>query len=292
MTDAEKSKDQLIAELQELRESEARYRTVVEEAAEAIVIADIETLQLKYANRAACTVFGFGANEVTGKTVRDVHPKDAAEQGLAEFEAAVKGRKHAARAVPCLRQDGSTFYANIEAARTMIGGRPSIVGYFMDVTVQQAAEERVQKLNEKLKQRVEEQSRSILELATPVVRLWDEIVVLPLVGVIDTARAQLVIESLLNAIVRNEARVAIIDVTGVPTVDSLVAQHLIKAGVAAKMLGAAAIVTGFSPETALTLTRLQVDLSSLRTAGTLRSGIATALELVGMQVVPTKEAEL
>jgi len=129
------------------------------------------------------------------------------------------------------------------------------------------------------------QTETILELATPVIKIWDGVLLLPLVGAIDTARAQQIIENLLNSIVENEAELAILDLSGVPVVDTAVARHIIKTVNAAKMLGAKTILTGFSPEVSQTLVTLGVDLSNITTCGSLKTGISKAFSLIGKKVI-------
>ncbi len=132
------------------------------------------------------------------------------------------------------------------------------------------------------------QQHELLELSTPVVQLWEGILALPLIGTLDSARTQVVMESLLQAIVRTGAGLAIIDITGVPTVDTLVAQHLLKTVAAARLMGADCIISGIRPQIAQTIVHLGVDLSTVSTKATLADAFTLALRKINATIsVPT-----
>ncbi|MEW6270750.1 MAG: STAS domain-containing protein [Thermodesulfobacteriota bacterium] len=120
--------------------------------------------------------------------------------------------------------------------------------------------------------------QEMLELSTPVVELWDGILALPLIGTLDSARTQVVMESLLQRIVETGAGTAIIDITGVPTVDTLVAQHLLKTVAAARLMGAECIISGIRPQIAQTIVHLGVDLEDVVTKATLADAFSIALK--------------
>ena len=122
------------------------------------------------------------------------------------------------------------------------------------------------------------QQAELLELSTPVVQLWDGILALPLVGTLDSSRTQVVMESLLQRIVDTGSEIAIIDITGVPTVDTLVAQHLMKTIAATRLMGADCIISGIRPQIAQTIVHLGVDLGEVTTKATLADALATALK--------------
>ena len=128
------------------------------------------------------------------------------------------------------------------------------------------------------------QQQEMLELSTPVVELWQNILALPLIGTLDSARTQVVMESLLQRIVETGARIAIIDITGVATVDTLVAQHLLKTVAAARLMGADCIISGIRPQIAQTIVHLGVDLREVTTKATLADAFRVALARTGGSV--------
>jgi rsbT co-antagonist protein RsbR len=152
------------------------------------------------------------------------------------------------------------------------------LGLFMMETYQRAREEVI------IRQQTE-----IAELSTPVVKLWHGVLALPLIGTLDSARTQVVMENLLESIVRYEADIAIIDITGVPTVDTLVAQHLLKTVAAARLMGADCIISGIRPQIAQTMVHLGVELNVISKAN-LSDAFALALRRLGKVVVNQRRA--
>jgi rsbT co-antagonist protein RsbR len=171
--------------------------------------------------------------------------------------------------------DATTLASETLAASGLIDS----LGLFMMETFQRAREDVI------IRQQTE-----ISELSTPVVRLWQGILALPLIGTLDSARTQVVMENLLDSIVRFEADIAIIDITGVPTVDTLVAQHLLKTVAAARLMGADCIISGIRPQIAQTMVHLGVELNVVSKAN-LSDAFALALRRVGKAVVTLKRPQ-
>jgi rsbT co-antagonist protein RsbR len=128
---------------------------------------------------------------------------------------------------------------------------------------------------------INRQQREMLELSTPVVKLWEGILALPMIGTLDSARTQVVMENLLQKVVETGAQIAILDITGVPTVDTLVAQHLLKTVTALRLMGAECIISGVRPQIAQTIVHLGVDLQGVTTKANLADALALALRRTG-----------
>jgi rsbT co-antagonist protein RsbR len=139
---------------------------------------------------------------------------------------------------------------------------------------------------------IERQQMDMLELSTPVVKLWEGILALPLIGSLDSSRTQIVMESLLEKIVATGSEIAIIDITGVPTVDTLTAQHLLKTVAAARLMGAECIISGIRPQIAQTVIHLGLDLSVVTTRATLADAFKVALKKTGLSIIRKQSLEV
>jgi rsbT co-antagonist protein RsbR len=174
-----------------------------------------------------------------------------------------------------VRKDGTRFWANviITALRDKDGQLLGFGKMARDLTERRQAEETIR-----------QQAQEILDLSTPIVQIWEGVVSVPLIGTLDTQRAQQLTERLLDRIVETGSSIALVDITGVPAVDTRTAQHLIETIAAVRLLGAQVILTGIRPVIAQTLVHLGIDLSDVVTRSSLATGLRFALDLLKVQV--------
>jgi rsbT co-antagonist protein RsbR len=136
---------------------------------------------------------------------------------------------------------------------------------------------------------IDNQKKDLLELSTPVIHIWKGVVALPIIGALDSARSQIMMERLLEVLAASGASIAILDISGVPAIDTLVAQHLLKTIQAAKIMGANCIISGIRPETAQTIVHLGIDLSNIRTKSTMARALEDAFSILRMKVIESTE---
>lgn len=155
----------------------------------------------------------------------------------------------------------------------------------LSITVDKLAQNTVGTYQQAREEIIRRQQEELLELSTPVIKLWDGVLAVPMIGVLDSSRTQVVMEALLQKIVETGSELAIIDITGVPTVDTLVAQHLLKTVTAIRLMGADCIISGIRPAIAQTIVHLGIDLTGVRTKATLADALALALQQTGWRVM-------
>ena len=242
----------------------------------AIVMLDPEGHIVSW-NPGAERIKGYRQEEILGKHFSCFYPPESVQRGLPEQElktAAKEGRfeDEGWR----VRKDGKQFWANaiITALRDKDGTLRGYGKVTRDLTERKQAEERIQ-----------QQSREIMELSTPVMQVWQGVVVAPLIGSLDSNRTQQFMERLLSRIVETNSPMALVDIMGVPTIDTQTAQHLIETISAVRLLGAQVVLTGVRPAIAQTLVHLGIDLSDITTRSSLAAGLLVALEGLNLQVV-------
>jgi len=229
---------------------------------------------------AAAQLKGWKPEEIIGQSVAAFYPPEDVRRAKpqAELKAAAESGRFEDEGWR-VRKDGSRFWANVvSTALRDKDGR--LLGYgkvTRDLSERKQAEEKIKK-----------QAQEIMEMAAvPVVQVWQGVVLVPLIGTLDSTRTQQLMERLLQRVTETQSSVAVIDITGVPTIDTQTAQHLIETISAVRLLGAEVILTGVRPGIAQTLVHLSIDLANVITRSSLAAGLLRALEILQLKVVPS-----
>jgi rsbT co-antagonist protein RsbR len=267
-----------------LKESETRISRIIESAMDGIITIDSQQ-RIILINSAAETMFGYTARTIQGHSLTELIPTSFREkhhEHVTAFGQTDIANRHMGqqRVVSGLRANGNEFPIEASISQVDVGNQKLYTVIVRDVTDRIQAEEERSQLQEDV---IRMQHALVQELSTPLIPITDDIVIMPLVGSVDSLRAQNVMETLLKGIEKNRARIAILDITGVPIVDTQVANTLIQSAQAIRLLGAKVLLTGIGPEIAQTLVGLGVDLSSITTHSTLQSGITYAIQSLRRQ---------
>jgi rsbT co-antagonist protein RsbR len=234
-------------------------------------------------NKAAERLKGWTAEEIIGQHFSRFYPEEDIAKGKTdtELKAAVEQGRFEDYGWR-VRKDGTRFWANV--ILTPLRDKNGVLRGFgkvtRDLSERRQAEEEIRR-----------QSEEILEMAAvPVVQIWQGILLVPLIGTLDSQRTQQLMERLLNRVMETASPVALLDITGVPTIDSQTAQHLIETISAVRLLGAEVILTGVRPTIAQTLVHLGVDLSNFLTRSSLSAGLGVALNRLNLNIVSSNPA--
>jgi PAS domain S-box-containing protein len=257
-----------------LRASESRFRVLFDTLSVTTII--VRGTRFLLVNTAAEEMFGYSNAELQQMNFWDiVHPED---QEIVKQRAAAQQRGETAPSryeLRIVRKHGAVRWVELVSQLLEYDGQPSLIVSAFDITERKQAEEERVAFQAQI---IEVQRTALRELSTPMMPLADNLIAMPLVGSIDSSRAQQVMEALLQGVADYQADVVILDITGVPVIDTQVADGLLRTARAVRLLGARVIITGISPSMAQTLVRLGADLSGIVTLRTLQRGIAYALE--------------
>jgi PAS domain S-box-containing protein len=253
-----------------------RYKALVDESEELAIYFLSPTGVVETWDRAAEKFKQYKPHEVIGKHMSMFYTKEDQDRDLVglELEEAKRNGRFEGGGWR-VRKDGTRFWADVIIS-CMKDEHGNVTGFVK--VARDGSEKRKQA------EIIERQNYDLIELSTPVMLLWEGILVLPIIGALDSHRSQIVMERLLAAIVANRATVAILDIAGVPCVDTAVAQHLMKTMEAARLMGADCIISGIRPEIALTMVHLGIDLTMVKTKASMARALEEALAVKGLAI--------
>ena len=264
-------------DLTDRQKAEERFRLIIEAAPNAIVMANDEGI-IVLVNSQTEQLFGYTRDELIGQSVELLVPEGVRSRHpiyRASFFADPKARPMGAgRDLYGLHKDSHEIPIEIGLNPLITEEGTFVLASIIDITARQQAEETIAR-----------QAQEILEVSTPVVQVWDGVMAAPLIGTLDSQRTEQFMERLPQGIVETNSQVALVDITGVPSIDTQTAQHLIETVTAVRMLGAQVVLTGVRPTLAQTLVHLGIDLSHIVTRSSMSAGLRVALELLELQVV-------
>jgi rsbT co-antagonist protein RsbR len=257
----------------EQKRAESLFQGLLESAPDAMIITGGDG-RIELVNRQAELLFGYSREELAGREVEMLIPgrfRDRHPAYRAGYAAAPRARPMGADLeLWGLRRDGTEFPVEISLSPLETPDQ----GLLVAAAIRDVTERRETEL------RLQHQRDEILELSTPVIQVWDKVLALPIIGTLDSVRAARLTEGLLTQIGEHQAEVIIMDISGVPAIDTQVAQHLLRTVQAATLMGATSILCGVRPETAQAMVHLGIDMGQLRSRTTLRDALQLAMQML------------